>query len=126
MAIGRVAGLVLPGSTKFLIDDVIGKRQAELLLPLVGAVVLARSIQGLTGYALTQLVSKEAQRLIAELRVRVQQHVGRLPIAFHDASKTGDLVSRIMNDVEGVRNLVGHRPRRAGRRPAHGQRSPSP
>ncbi len=107
MAIGRVAGLVLPGSTKFLIDDVIGKRRTELLLPLVGAVVLGTAIQALSSFALTQLVSKEAQRLISDLRVRLQRHVGRLPIAFHDASKTGDLVARIMNDVEGVRNLVG-------------------
>ncbi len=107
MAIGRVAGLALPGSTKFLIDDVIGKRRAELLWPLVAAVVLGTAIQAVSSFALTQLVSKEAQRLIAELRVRLQRHVGRLPIAYHDASKTGDLVARIMNDVEGVRNLVG-------------------
>jgi len=107
MAIGRVAGLVLPGSTKLLIDDVIGRRRLELLLPLVGGIVLATVVQGLTGFALVQLVSKEAQRLIAEMRVRVQQHVGRLPLRFHDENKTGDLVSRIMNDVEGVRNLVG-------------------
>jgi subfamily B ATP-binding cassette protein MsbA len=107
MAIGRLAGMVLPGSTKFLIDDVIGKQQASLLLPLVGAVVLATVVQGLSSYALVQLVSKEAQKLIAEMRIRVQQHVGRLPVAFHDANKTGDLVSRILNDVEGVRNLVG-------------------
>jgi ABC-type multidrug transport system fused ATPase/permease subunit len=107
MAVGRVAGLALPGSTKFLIDDVIGRRRVELLGPLVAAVVLATVVQGLASYALTQLVSKEAQRLIAEMRVRVQQHVGRLPLSFHDATRTGDLVSRIMNDVEGVRNLVG-------------------
>jgi ABC-type multidrug transport system fused ATPase/permease subunit len=107
MAIGRVAGLVLPGSTKYLVDDVIGHRRADLLLPLVAGVVVATLVQGLTGYALTQLVSKEAQRLIAQMRVRVQQHVGRLPVAFHDATRTGELVSRIMNDVEGVRNLVG-------------------
>jgi ABC-type multidrug transport system fused ATPase/permease subunit len=107
MAVGRLAGLALPGSTKFLIDDVIGHRRVELLTPLVAGVALATLVQGLTGYALTQLVSKEAQRLIAEMRVQVQQHVGRLPVAFHDATRTGDLVSRIMNDVEGVRNLVG-------------------
>jgi subfamily B ATP-binding cassette protein MsbA len=107
MAVGRVAGLVLPGSTKLLIDDVIGKHRAELLPPLVGAVVLGTLVQGLSSYALTQLVSKEAQRLIADMRIRVQQHVGRLAIAFHDASKTGDLVSRVMYDAEGVRNLVG-------------------
>jgi len=107
MAIGRVAGLVLPASTKYLIDDVIGRRNLGLLVPLVGAVVGATVVQGLSSYALVQLVSKAAQKLIAETRVRVQDHVGRLPVAFHDANKTGDLVSRIMNDVEGLRNLVG-------------------
>jgi subfamily B ATP-binding cassette protein MsbA len=107
MAAGRLAGLVLPGSTKFLIDDVIGKGRPDLLPMLVGAVVLATVVQGLTGFALAQVVSKEAQKLIAEMRIRVQHHVGRLPVAYHDANKTGDLVSRIMWDVEGVRNLVG-------------------
>ena len=107
MAAGRLAGLVLPGSTKFLIDDVIGKHRPELLPLIVGAVVLATVVQGLSGFALAQIVSKEAQKLIADMRVRVQQHVGRLPIAYHDANKTGDLVSRIMWDVEGLRNLVG-------------------
>jgi subfamily B ATP-binding cassette protein MsbA len=107
MATNRLAGLVLPGSTKFLIDDVIGQRRVELLLPLVGAVVGATLIQGLSSYALVQLLSKGAHQLITEMRIRVQNHVGRLPVAFHDARKTGELVSRIMSDVEGVRNLVG-------------------
>ena len=107
MAVSRVAGLVLPASTKYLIDDVIGRRQIELLLPLVGAVLAATVVQGLGSFALVQLVSKAAQQLIADMRIRVQEHVGRLPVAFHDANKTGDLVSRIMNDVEGFRNLVG-------------------
>jgi subfamily B ATP-binding cassette protein MsbA len=107
MAVGRVAGLVLPASTKYLIDDVIGRRNLELLVPLVGAVVAATVVQALSSFALVQLVSKAAQKLIAETRIRVQEHVGRLPVAFHDANKTGDLVSRIMSDVEGLRNLVG-------------------
>jgi subfamily B ATP-binding cassette protein MsbA len=107
MAINRVSGLVLPASTKFLIDDVIGKRNTQLLLPLVGVVLLATAVQGVTSFALTQLLSKAAQRLIAELRRKVQEHVGRLPVAYYDANKTGALVSRIMTDVEGVRNLVG-------------------
>jgi ABC-type multidrug transport system fused ATPase/permease subunit len=107
MAVSRVAGLVLPASTKYLIDDVIGRRQGGLLLPLVGTVVGATVVQGLSSFALVQLVSKAAQKLIAEMRIRVQEHVGRLPIAFHDVNKTGELVSRIMNDVEGLRNLVG-------------------
>src|SRR5262249_54767291 len=107
MAINRVSGLVLPASTKYLVDDVIGKRQASLLLPLVLAVGAATLIQGATSFALTQLLSKAAQRLIAELRRKVQAHVGRLPVAFYDSTKTGVLVSRIMNDVEGIRNLIG-------------------
>ena len=105
--INRAAGLVLPGSTKFLIDDVVGKRRQELLIPLVAAVGVAVVIQALTSFALTQILSTSAQRLIAEMRVRVQQHIGRLPVRYYDANKTGALVSRIMSDVEGVRNLVG-------------------
>jgi ABC-type multidrug transport system fused ATPase/permease subunit len=107
MGINRVSGLVLPWSTKSLIDDVVGKRQAELLLPLVGTVLAATAIQGATSFTLTQLLSKEAQRLIAEMRVRVQAHISRLPVSYYDANKTGALVSRIMSDVEGVRNLIG-------------------
>ncbi len=107
MVINRVSGLVLPASTKYLVDDVIGKRQVKLLYPLVGIVLLATIIQGLTSFALTQTLSKAAQRLIAELRRRVQEHVGRLSVSYYDANKTGMLVSRIMSDVEGVRNLIG-------------------
>ena len=107
MAISRVSALVLPASTKFLIDDVIGKRRTELLLPLVSIVVLSTLIQGVTSFALTQTLSKAAQRMIAELRRKVQQHVGRLPVAYYDSNKTGALVARIMTDVEGVRNLIG-------------------
>jgi ABC-type multidrug transport system fused ATPase/permease subunit len=107
MAVGRVAGLVLPASTKYLIDDVVGRRNLAMLVPLVAAVVGATVVQALSSFALVQLVSKSGQKLIAETRIRVQEHVGRLPIAFHDANKTGDLVSRIMSDVEGLRNLVG-------------------
>jgi len=107
IAVNRVCGLVLPASTKFLIDDVIGARRADLLLPLVGAVVAATLVQGITSFGLTQILSKAAQRLIADLRRQVQAHVGRLPVAYFDANKTGALVSRIMTDVEGVRNLIG-------------------
>ena len=107
MVINRVSGLVLPASTKFLIDDVIGKRQSELLLPLIGAVIAATIIQGISSFSLTQLLSKAAQRLIAELRRKIQAHIGRLPVAYYDANKTGTLVSRIMTDVEGIRNLLG-------------------
>jgi ABC-type multidrug transport system fused ATPase/permease subunit len=105
--INRAAGLVLPGSTKFLIDDVVQKRQQELLVPLAAAVGASVLIQAVTSFVLTQLLSTSAQRLIAEMRIRVQQHIGRLPIRYYDANKTGALVSRIMSDVEGVRNLLG-------------------
>ncbi len=107
MAVNRVSGLVLPASTKFLIDDVIGKKRMDMLLPLLAAVVTATIIQGITSFSLTQVLSKAAQRLIAELRRKVQAHIGRLPVTFYDANKTGALVSRIMSDVEGVRNLIG-------------------
>ena len=107
MAVNRGAGLVLPASSKFLIDDIIGKRHLQLLVPLVLAVVSATAVQGISSYALTQLLSKAAQRLIADLRCQVQAHIGRLPVSFYDSNKTGVLVSRIMSDVEGVRNLIG-------------------
>jgi ABC-type multidrug transport system fused ATPase/permease subunit len=107
MVINRVSGLVLPYSTKFLIDNVIVKRHLEMLKPLLLLVLGATIIQGITSFSLTQLLSKAAQRLIAELRQRVQAHIGRLPVTFYDSTKTGTLVSRIMSDVEGVRNLLG-------------------
>jgi subfamily B ATP-binding cassette protein MsbA len=107
MVIGRLAGLVLPYSTKFLVDDVVGKRQMELLTPLALTVLVATIIQGVTSFTLTQIISKEGQRLIAEMRRKVQAHIGRLPLNYFDANKSGTLVSRIMNDVEGLRNLMG-------------------
>lgn len=107
MALGRAAGLVLPTSTKVLIDDVVGKGRTELLLPLLAAIGAATVVQAGTSFALTQLLSKGAQKLIAELRTTVQAHVTRLPVAYFDGQKTGNLVSRVMNDVEGIRNLVG-------------------
>ncbi|WP_228486768.1 ABC transporter ATP-binding protein [Paludibaculum fermentans] len=105
--ISRSAGLVLPSSTKYLVDDIIGKHKPELLTPLILAVLAATTVQGVTSFWLTQLLSKSAQKLIAELRCKVQSHVGRLPVTYFDTNKSGQLVSRIMNDVEGVRNLVG-------------------
>jgi len=107
MAINRVAGLVLPASTKFLIDDVIIKRHVFRLQQIVIAVIAATVIQGITSFALTQLLSKAAQRLIADMRRQIQEHVGRLPIAYYDSTKTGTMVTRILSDVEGVRNLIG-------------------
>ena len=107
MVINRVAGLVLPYSTKFLIDIVINKHRIDQLKVLVFFVLGATLIQGVTSFSLTQLLSKAAQRLITELREQVQTHVSRLPVAYYDANKTGRLVARIMGDVEGVRNLLG-------------------
>jgi ABC-type multidrug transport system fused ATPase/permease subunit len=107
MVINKAAGLVLPASTRYLVDNVVTARQIWLLKPLVLAILAATLIQGVTSFTLTQLLSKEGQRLIAELRRKVQEHVGRLPVGYYDANKAGVLVSRIMTDVEGVRNLVG-------------------
>jgi ABC-type multidrug transport system fused ATPase/permease subunit len=107
MVINKAAGFVLPYSSKFLIDNVVGKSQVGLLRPLVVSVLLATLVQGVTSFSLTQLLSKAAQRLIADLRQQVQKHVSRLPVAFYDANKTGAMVARIMSDVEGVRNLLG-------------------
>src|SRR6516165_1244136 len=91
MVINRVSGLVLPASTKFLVDDVIGKHHLNKLPLLVGTILTAAIIQGTTSFALTQTLSKAAQRLIAELRRRVQEHVGRLSVSYYDANKTGTM-----------------------------------
>jgi subfamily B ATP-binding cassette protein MsbA len=107
MLIGRLCSLVLPGAPKFLVDNVINQHEVYLLKWIVGAVFAATIVQGITSFSLTQLLSKEGQRLIAELRCKVQEHIGRLPVVYYDANKSGALVSRIMSDVEGVRNLIG-------------------
>ena len=107
MVVNRVAGLALPSSAKVLVDNIINKKQVELLVPVVLAVLAATIIQGLTSFALTQLLSKEGLRLVAELRRRVQQHIGRLPVTYHDSTKGSMLAKRIMWDVDGVRNLIG-------------------
>ena len=105
--INRAADLVIPAASKYLIDEVVQKRNLSLLTPIAsvaGAAVLTGAI---SGFLLTQLLSKNAQLLIAELRIKVQRHVGRLPVRYYDANKTGALLSRIMSDVEGIRNLIG-------------------
>jgi ABC-type multidrug transport system fused ATPase/permease subunit len=105
--IKTLSSFVLPASTRYLIDNVIGKHQSSLLIPLTLAVVGATAIQGVTSFALTQLLSIAGQKLIAELRSKVQEHIGRLPVTYYDSNKTGQLVARIMSDVEGMRNLIG-------------------
>jgi ABC-type bacteriocin/lantibiotic exporter with double-glycine peptidase domain len=107
MILNRASGLVLPASTKTLIDKVMYGHRLDLLPWIIGIVAFATLVQGVTSYTLTQLLSKEGQRLIAELRMKVQSHIGRLPVAFYDENRTGTLVARIMTDVEGVRNLIG-------------------
>jgi ABC-type multidrug transport system fused ATPase/permease subunit len=107
MLINIGMSMVLPYAPKIVLDNIVKQHQYRLLTPLVVAVFGATVIQALTSFSLTQLLSKEGQRLIAQLRRQVQEHVGRLPVAYYDATKSGALVSRIMSDVEGVRNLIG-------------------
>jgi len=107
MTINRLCGLVLPASTKFLVDNVFAAHQMRLLMPIVLSVIAATLIQGLSSFTLTQLLSKSAQRMISDMRKRVQAHIGRLTVSYYDSHKTGELVSRIMSDVEGIRNLIG-------------------
>jgi len=107
MVINRAAGLVLPVLSRPLIDLVFIKNQIGVLPKIIFAVVGATVLQGLTSYALTQLLSKSGQKLITDLRKQVQAHIGRLSVSFYDENRTGTLVARIMTDVEGVRNLVG-------------------
>ncbi|HXC16360.1 MAG TPA: ABC transporter ATP-binding protein, partial [Holophagaceae bacterium] len=107
MLVSRLAGLVLPASTKVLIDDVIGKKNVHLLMPLAFASGLATLIQAITSYANAQVVSVAAQRAIMNMRQRVQDHMLRLPIRYFDSTKSGIVISRVMNDAEGIRNLVG-------------------
>ena len=108
MAVSRLAGLVLPATSKILIDDVVGKSRADLLWPLALAAGAATVVQAITGFALNQVLGVAAQKSIAEMRRAVQQHVTRLPVGYFDSTKTGILISRIMTDAEGIRNLVGN------------------
>ena len=107
MVVNTLAGFVMPISTRPLIDKVITHGEMGLLPNIILLVVTATIIQGITSYALSQLLSKGGQQLISDLRMQVQSHIGRLPVAFYDENRTGTLVARIMTDVEGVRNLVG-------------------
>jgi ABC-type multidrug transport system fused ATPase/permease subunit len=107
MVVSRGAGLVLPASSKYLIDDVIAKGRHELLAPIALAVGAATLIQAGTAFALSQLLGVAAQRAIMEMRRKVHRHILRLPINYFDSVKSGELISRIMTDAEGIRNLVG-------------------
>jgi ABC-type multidrug transport system fused ATPase/permease subunit len=107
IAINRVSSLVLPATTKYLIDDVFVKGNEHLLGTIVLVVLGATAVQAITSFSLAQTLSKAAWQLITDLRIAVQAHIGRLPVSYYDANRTGALVSRIMSDVEGIRNLVG-------------------
>ncbi|MEK7667403.1 MAG: ABC transporter ATP-binding protein [Gemmatimonadota bacterium] len=107
MLVNRLAGLVLPTTSKFLIDNVVGKHQGELLVPLALAAGGATLVQALTSFALSQILGVTAQRAITDMRREVEAHVLRLPVRYFDSTKSGVLISRIMTDAEGIRNLVG-------------------
>src|SRR5262245_35877863 len=107
LLINRLTSLIIPGTAKYLIDDVIGKHDLHMLWILVAVSAASAVIGGSTDYALAQILGMAAQRSITDLRKRIQEHVQRLPVRFFDATKTGVLVSRVMNDAEGIRNLVG-------------------
>jgi len=107
MLVNRLAGLVLPASSKYLIDDVLGKQQLAMLVPLALAVGGATVVQAITSFTLSQIVSIAAQRAISDMRIDVQRHVLRLPVSFFDSTKSGVLITRVMTDAEGVRNLIG-------------------
>jgi subfamily B ATP-binding cassette protein MsbA len=107
MMVNRLSGLVLPGSSKFLIDEVIGRQRVELLVPLALAAGAATFVQAVTSFALSQVLGVAAQRAITDMRRRVEAHVARLPVSYFDSTQSGVLISRIMTDAEGIRNLVG-------------------
>jgi ABC-type multidrug transport system fused ATPase/permease subunit len=107
MLINRLAGLVLPASSKYLIDNVLGKHDLTKLVPLALSVGGATFVQAITSFSLSQTVSIAAQRAISDLRIEVQRHVLRLPVSFFDSTKSGVLISRVMSDAEGIRNLIG-------------------
>jgi ABC-type multidrug transport system fused ATPase/permease subunit len=107
MLVNRLSGLVLPASSKYLIDNVLTQNRVDLLLPIAMATGGATIVQAITSFALSQVVSIAAQRAITDMRIDVQRHILRLPVSFFDSTKTGVLISRIMSDAEGIRNLVG-------------------
>src|SRR6185436_4859018 len=107
MIVNRLVGLVLPTTSKYLIDDVVLQRKGQLLVPLALAAGAATLIQAVTSFSLAQILGVAAQRAITEMRKSVQEHVERLPIRYFDSTQTGVLISRIMSDAEGIRNFVG-------------------
>jgi subfamily B ATP-binding cassette protein MsbA len=107
LLVNRLSSIVIPYLTKFVFDDAIGKHHYERLVTYATVAALASALGAITDYALAQILGMAAQRSITNLRMKIQQHVQRLPVRYFDSTKTGVLVSRVMNDAEGIRNLVG-------------------
>src|SRR5262245_31035318 len=107
MLVSRLAGLVPAASSKYLIDEVIGHHRGDLLIPLALGVAAATLVDAVSSFALSQVLGVAAQKAIADMRRGMQAHVTRLPIRYFDQTQTGILISRVMNDADGIRNLVG-------------------
>ena len=107
MLVSRLAGMVLPASTKYIGDEIFTNKRFELLKWIALAIGISTLVQGVTAFALSQILGVAAQLAITNMRMRVQRHIERLPIAYFDSTQSGQLISRIMNDAEGIRNLVG-------------------
>lgn len=105
--INRASGLVIPATTRFIVDDILGHHEIQKIPRIITILLATAAIQAFSSLGTAQVLSKGGQRLVAEFRIKVQAHVGLLPLSFHDATRTGELVSRIMSDVEGIRNLLG-------------------
>src|SRR5689334_5656142 len=107
MIVDRLCGMVLPFTTKYLIDDVVGKGRHDLLMPIALAAGAATTVQAFTSFANSQVLGVAAQRAITEMRRSVQEHIVHLPVRYFDTTQSGVLISRVMTDAEGIRNLVG-------------------
>src|SRR5437868_5477460 len=107
LLVSRLAGMVLPASTKYIGDEVFTKQNYSLIKWIALAIGISTLVQGVTSFALSQILGVAAQLAITNMRMRVQRHIERLPISYFDSTQSGQLISRIMNDAEGIRNLVG-------------------
>jgi len=107
MLVSRLAGMVLPASTKYIGDEVFVKGRYEIIKWIALAIGISTFVQAVTSFALSQILGVAAQLAITNMRMRVQRHIERLPISYFDSTQSGQLISRIMNDAEGIRNLVG-------------------
>ena len=107
MLVSRLSGMVLPASTKYIGDEIFTNKRFELLKWIALAIGISTLIQGVSSFALSQILGVAAQLAITNMRMRVQRHIERLPISYFDSTQSGQLISRIMNDAEGIRNLVG-------------------